>query len=116
MMRTVRLELARCRDFPEGSDKHGYEFHVPLTKAGMLDRDGLHDHREEATFRRFWGGEDETWACSTRPPRLGVGFRGRREADGTIFKGDLHCFAPGEYVSIEERDEQTRTFRVVTVH
>jgi len=28
MLRMVRQELARCRDFPEGSSTHGYEFHV----------------------------------------------------------------------------------------
>ena len=39
MIRQVRLELARCHEFPEGSKDHGYELSLPLTRDGHLDRD-----------------------------------------------------------------------------
>lgn len=116
MMRIVRLELARCHEFPEGSSTHGYEFHVPLTAAGKLDRVGLHRHREEATFRRFWGADEEQGHIRHGHRGWVLAFGGNGEADETLFKGDQHRFAPGEYVSIEERDGQTRTFRVAGMH
>lgn len=116
MMRTVRLELARCHDFPEGSDKHGYEFRVPLTGAGKLDREGLHRHHEEATFHRFWGGDEDRGHIRHGHRGWILAFAQDGDADETLFKGDQHRFVPGEYVSIEERDGQTRTFRVASVH
>lgn len=114
MIRHVRLELARCHEFPEGSRDHGYELFAPLTPDGRLDRNQWLKHREEAGFRRFWGGEEELghlrhgrqgWTLAFEP---GSG-------DEVIFKGDEHRLAEGEYVSITERDGITRTFRVAAV-
>lgn len=116
MLRTVRLELARCHDFPEGSSERGYEFHVPLTELGRLDLDGFHRHRAETTFRRFWNGEEEHGHIRHDHRGWSLAFGRGGEAAETPFTGDQHRFTPGEYVSIEERDGQTRTFRVVTVH
>src|ERR1700730_13037386 len=55
MMRSVRLEMARCHEFPDGSSTHGYELHLPLTLAGKLDRDFWLKHRQGGGFHRFWG-------------------------------------------------------------
>jgi hypothetical protein len=116
-MRTVRLEMARCREFPDGSSTHGYELDLPLTPAGKLDRDFWLKHRQDAAFRRFWGDEEERgllrhgrkgWALSFEPHR-------EDDRDEMIFKGDQHRFAPGEYISITERDGATRTFRIAAV-
>jgi hypothetical protein len=117
MMRTVRLEMARCHEFPDGSSTHGYELHLPLTPAGKLDRDFWLKHRQGGAFRRFWGGEEERgllrhgrkgWALSFEPHR-------EDDRDEMIFRGDDHRFVAGEYVSIAERDGVTRTFRVAAV-
>ena len=116
MMKTVRLEIARCPEFPEGSDKYGYEFHVPLMPSGKLDREALPKHREEATFHRFWGGEDQRGHVRHGHRGWVLAFGQGSEADETIFKGDEHRFAVGEYISIKERDGHTRTFRVVNLH
>jgi hypothetical protein len=116
MLRKVRLELARCHDFPEGSRRHGYELNLPLTSAGKLDRNAFEKDRPRAGFHRFWGSEEE---------RQGVLFHHRQgwrlsfsagdEADEVIFRGDDHRFTVGDYVSIKEHDGETRTFRVVAV-
>ena len=58
MIRQVKLELARCHEFPEGSIEHGYELRLPLTPDGRLDREVWLKHREDVGFRRFWGGEE----------------------------------------------------------
>ena len=35
--KTIRLELARSKDFPEGSTTHGYELVAPLDASGHID-------------------------------------------------------------------------------
>jgi len=116
MLRKIRLEVARCHDFPEGSASHGYELTLPLTKEARLDHDDWLKHRGESRFRRFWGNEEEATG------RLGHsrgGWRlefedGSGEAE-VIFKAETHRFLPGEYVSIKERDGVSRTFRIASV-
>jgi len=118
MMRSIRLELARNPEFPEGSSAHGYELTAPLHSDGSLDEETWKTARQACTVRRFWAGaEDEL-------DRL-VNARNRSWAfhyDGTdsdhdepIFRFDRHRFVEGEYVSITEHDGVQRTFRVVRV-
>jgi hypothetical protein len=117
MMRTVRLEMARCHEFPDGSGTHGYDLHLPLTPSGKLDRDFWLKHRQGGGFRRFWGETEargllrhgrKGWALSFEPHR-------DDDRDEMIFKGDQHRFVAGEYISITERDGVTRTFRITAV-
>jgi len=116
MLRNVRLELARCHDFPEGSRRHGYELALPLTAAGKLDREGFDKNRERAGFRRFWGDEEERQGVLAHH-RAGwqLSFVGGAGVDEVIFRGDQHRFVVGDYVSIKELDGETRTFRVAAV-
>jgi hypothetical protein len=104
MMRTVRLELARCREFPEGSAAHGYELHVPLAAEGKLDRQSWLTHRAESVCRRFWGDPvPHTW--------LALAFaRGSAPAEAILCVDD-HRFAVGEYMSIKERGRRQDRFR-----
>jgi len=115
MIRQVRLELARCHDFPEGSRDHGYELSLPLTRDGHLDREDWRKHRENAGFRRFWAAEEERGQL--RHGRHGwlLTFGPGTDAEEVIFRGDEHRFAAGEYISIKERDGVTRVFRVASV-
>lgn len=118
MIRQVRLELARCKAFPEGSTEHGYELHLPLTAGGHMDHHWL-KRREEAAFRRFWGDAEEQGELRHRQGGWVLSFAGKDAGEGSsdevIFKADTHRFAEGEYVSIRERDGETRTFRVAAV-
>ncbi len=117
-VRTIRLELARSPDFPEGSASRGYEFKAPLADDGTLDHEAWPEVRSSCTVRRFWEGEaDETGHLIHR--------RGNRwlfhydgmddDEDEPIFKFDRHHFVVGEYVSITEHDGELRTFKVVSV-
>lgn len=115
MIRQIRLELARCKAFPEGSTEHGYELHLPLTAGGHMDHHWL-KRREEATFRRFWGDAEERGTLRHRRGGWVLSFECRDGGgDEFIFKADTHRFAEGEYVSIHERDGETRTFRVAAI-
>jgi len=115
MMRTVRLELARCHEFPEGSSMHGYELHVPLTRAGKLDGDFWQTHRPHCGFQRFWGDTHERGEIRHRTHGWSLSFGPSGEQNEAIFRADEHRFAPGEYLSIKERDGVTRTFRIASV-
>ncbi|MEQ8815131.1 MAG: hypothetical protein RLO51_20175 [Thalassobaculum sp.] len=119
-LKTIRLELARNAEFPEGSAARGYEFRAPLTADGTLDHENWRDLREKCTVRRFWNGEPDESG-------LLVHTRGQRwlfhydhpgeddDHDDPIFRFDRHHFVEGEYVSITEHDGELRTFRVVSV-
>ena len=117
MLHKIRLELARTREFPEGSSACGYELVVPLDKDGRLDAEGWRKHRRACTVRRFWQDEKDelgelihtrhrTWAFSYAPGE---------EDDEPLFRLESHRLAPGEYVSVTEHDGVTRPFRVVAV-
>lgn len=123
-LKTVRLELARDPDFPNGSAARGYEFTAPLTPEGHIDAEVWRKERKRCTVRRFWAGEDDelghlihtrgrSWVFhygdDAQPSRNEPG------DDETGFKFDHHVFQEGEYVSVHEHDGSMRTFRVVQV-
>jgi hypothetical protein len=37
VLKRIRLELARSKEFPMGSARHGYEFVAPLDSKGHID-------------------------------------------------------------------------------
>ena len=55
----IRLNLARSKTFPAGSDLHGYEFVAPLDAHGHIDPKLWKEQREHCRVRRFWNGDDE---------------------------------------------------------
>lgn len=118
-LKKIRLELARDREHPEGSNRHGYEFVGPLDEEGHLDPAQWKKHRERCRVRRFWLNEDDELGHLLRKPGGHWAFhydiRGEPDDEGGYRLGN-HKFAVGEYVSIREReDEAMRTFRVVRV-
>ncbi len=117
MLRLVRLELARTKDFPAGSGAHGYEFTAPLDDAGRFDAESWRAQRAACTVRRFWAGQpDESGALvHTRGGRWVFSYAPGSDDDEPIFKFDRHAFVPGEYVSITEHDGVTRPFKVVSL-
>lgn len=116
MIKTVRLEMARGHEFPEGSSAHGYELRLPLTPAGKLDSESWATNRRASGFRRFWGGEEEHGEIHHRGHGWTLAFNPPGEADEVIFRADDHHFAVGEYLSIKEKDGVTRTFRIAAIH
>ena len=59
VLKRVGLNLARSKEFPSGSDRHGYEFVAPLDADGRIDPELWHRSREHCGVRRFWEGENE---------------------------------------------------------
>lgn len=115
----IRLELARDRDFPDGSNRHGYEFIVPLDSQGHIDLEAFKSEREKCRVVRFWKGEEDEVGHMVRTRGGKWAFHydvdGDPDEDDTGFRLGDHAFKPGEYVSIQEHDGEMRTFRVVSV-
>lgn len=117
----IRLNLARSKEFPDGSSLHGYEIVAPLDHDGHIDVDLWRKHRDQCRVRRFWdGAEDQTgrivhksggveharWVFDYDPTHS--------DDDETGYRFGAHAFIPGEYVSIQHEDD-VHTFKVVTV-
>ena len=117
-LKTIRLELARSREFPDGSAAHGYVLKAPLRPDGHLDAEAWRKQQAFCTVRRF---------SQDREDELGqlIHTAGRRWAfsyvpndatdDEPIFRLDDHVFRLGEYLSITEHDGIERTFKVAGV-
>jgi hypothetical protein len=117
-LKKIRLELARDREHPEGSNRHGYEFVGPLDAEGHLDAADWKKHRERCRVKRFWLNEDDEMGHLVRKPggHWAFHYEGDSDDDESGYRLGDHKFAVGEYVSIREHDEDVmRTFRVVRV-
>lgn len=114
---SVRIELARTRDFPEGHGGHGYEFVAPLDEQGTLSPKEWLANKARCVVRRFApGGVDERG----RLTHVGKGWHfdydaHRRDDDEPLFKLDRHLIKNGEYLSVTEHDGVSRPFRIVDV-
>jgi len=113
----VRLEVARSRDFPEGSNRHGYEFALPLDDDGKFDLAAYKKTPQLATVHRFWPGEGDStgeilhtgrgrWVFSYDP--------GEGDAEAIPHLTE-HRFKVGEYLAVREPGGAEHTFRIVLV-
>jgi hypothetical protein len=118
MLKKIRLELARDRDFPEGSRRHGYEFTAPLDQNDRIDAEEWRKHRDRCRVRRFRPGEADDIGHLIRKPGGSWAFHydidSDEEDDEAGYRFGDHAFRLGEYVSIRE-EEHLRTFKVVRV-
>jgi hypothetical protein len=122
-LKSIRLNLARSKEFPAGSAQHGYEFVAPLDHNGHIDPVLWRKYRDLCRVRRFWPGSDDevgrlvhkpggaehaSWAFHYDPAA--------DEDDEAGYRFGTHVFAPGEYVSIKDHDnDEFHTFRVASV-
>jgi hypothetical protein len=118
----IRLNLARSKDFPQGSSRHGYEFVAPLDANNHIDVTLWRAHREHCRVRRFWEGEDDEVGFLVHKPGGPEHGRWVFDYDQTAeyddesgYRFGAHAFRPGEYVSIRNEDGETHTYVVVSV-
>lgn len=118
-LKRIRLNLARDRAFPGGSDRHGYEIVAPLNDEGKIDAAEWRKERNHCRVRRFWQGEEDELGHLVHTRGGSWAFHydlGDNLADDEVgYHFADHAFMPGEYVSVREADGEMRTFRVVTV-
>jgi hypothetical protein len=116
-LKRVRLELARSPEFPDGSARHGYEFILPLTEEGKLDRETWEEAPEICTVHRFWEGEGDNVGTLIRTGRGRWVFsyvEGESD-DEPIHRFADHVFREGEYLSLREPGGEPHTFKIVLV-
>jgi hypothetical protein len=118
----IRLNLARSKEFPEGSNRHGYEFVAPLDRNGHIDIELWRQHRDNCRVRRFWEGEADQIGRLVHKPGGPEHARWIFDYDPTAEEDDeagyrfgTHIFRPGEYVSIRDEDGEMHTFTVASV-
>lgn len=117
-LRKIRLNLARTKEFPQGSARHGYEFTAPLDETGHIDATLWKKERDHCRVRRFWGDEVEEIGHLIHRPGGSWAFHYDIDGDDDDEAGyrfGAHAFNPGEYVSIKDEDGDMHTFQVVTV-
>jgi hypothetical protein len=121
-LKRIRLHLARSKDFPDGSSRHGYEFVAPIDAKGHIDAELWRQHRDRCRVRRFWNGEPEQVGRLVHKPGGAEHARWvfdydekRADDDEAGYRFGAHAFIPGEYVSITEDDGDIHTFRVMSV-
>lgn len=113
---TIRLELARSKEFPAGRTDTGYEFKAPLSSDGHLDLEGWKILKAACTVRHFEDGASvEEGHLVHRGSGWYFHYDGTDAEDEPIFRFGTHRFVTGEYVSVTEHDGVQRTFRVATV-
>jgi len=117
----IRLNLARSKEFPSGSTRHGYEFVAPLDAAGHIDPAQWQKHRENCRVRRFWGDGEEHGHLVHKPggaehARWVFDYGdGAEEDEEAGYRFGSHAFRPGEYVTIRDEDGAMHTCLVVAV-
>ena len=121
-LKRIRLELARSKEFPSGSARHGYEFVAPLDDKGHIDPHLWQQYRENCRVHRFWGGEsDENGKLVHKPggaehARWVFDYDPKAsDDDESGYRFGAHAFVPGEYVSIRDEDGEMHTFTVASV-
>jgi hypothetical protein len=118
----ILLTLARSRDFPDGSSRHGYDFLAPLDPQGHIDPILWKKYRDYCRVRRFWADEDDEIGRLVHKPGGAEHARwvfdynpDADDDDEAGYRFGSHAFLPGEYVSISGQDDKLHTFRVVAV-
>ena len=122
-LKRIRLNLARSKEFPSGSEQRGYEFVAPLDRNGHIDPVLWRKYRDRCRVRRFWPGSDDEAGHLVHQPGGAQHASWAFHYDGTPKEDDeagyrfgTHVFVPGEYVSIKDHDnDEIHTFRVASV-
>ncbi len=114
---SIRLELGRMDDAPEGDPRHAYEMVAPLDNRGHLDPAEWHEEKHRCAVRRQRPGEPERrgnlrhcgrgWLFDYLP--------GRNDDNEILFRADRHLIEKGLYISVTEEDGIQRPFRIVDV-
>ena len=121
-LKRIRLNLARSKEFPQGSPRHGYEFVAPLKADGHIDDALWRAHREHCRVRRFWEGQDDEIGFLVHKPGGPEHARWVFDYDQTAEDDDesgyrfgTHVFRTGEYVSTRDENGEMHTFVVSSV-
>jgi hypothetical protein len=107
--KSVRLELGRTNEFPNGSASRAYLLRLPLDSEGRIDEAALENLPEQATVRRLWPSEpDLSGHLVKEGSRWAFVARNSQEV---ISAFDPLAFRVGQTLELEERGRRM-PFRV----
>lgn len=113
---SIRLELARTPEFPQGSAGRAYLLHLPLDDEGFIDEAALEGSPARATVHRFWPNERDRAGYVVRTKRgWALSYQVGDEDDESLFHLESHPIRPGEYVTLTEPDGTQLPFRVANL-
>ncbi len=112
----VRIELARSPGYPDGSNRHGYEFILPLGPDGRIDVKSYERAPELCTVHRFWeGGDDSVGEIQRDGNRWFFSYDPGEGDDEPILRFAERIFREGELLSVREAGGTEHPFRIVLV-
>ncbi|MGL4496309.1 MAG: hypothetical protein ACRCXM_09200 [Beijerinckiaceae bacterium] len=121
-LKKITLHLARTKEFPDGSMRHGYEFVAPLDAQNHIDQDVWQKHKAACTVRRFWADEAPLHghlvhrAGGAKGATWGFDYNIRSDDDDEAgYRFGDHAFVVGEYVSVRDPEGELHTFKIVNV-
>ena len=115
--KSIRLELARTQEFPEGSASRAYLVRLPVNDNGIIDEDALRAAPQLATVRRFWPSEPDMSGYVIRTQKgWALSYRKGEEDDETIFHLETHRILPGEYITLREPDGKQLPYRITSLN
>jgi hypothetical protein len=109
----VRLELARTRDFPEGSASRAYLLRLPLDDSGAIDLAAIRSEPGHATVRRFWPNErDRRGRIVATPDGWAVRYDPGDAEDDALYRLETESVRLGAEIQVTEPDGRRLPFRV----
>lgn len=112
----IRLELARTKEFPEGSASRAYLVRLPIGADGLVEAAAVAAAPARATVRRFWPNEPDISGYVIRTPRgWAFSYRIGEEDDENLYHLETHPLRLGEYLTLTEPDGVQLPFRVASV-
>jgi hypothetical protein len=121
IFKRIRLHLARSKEFPSGSQRHGYDLVAPLDLRGHIDTELWKLHRDQCRVRRFWEGEEDQIGRLVHKPGGPEHARwvfdydqSRSDDDEAGYRFGAHSFTPGEYLTLSGTKSK-HTVKVVSV-
>lgn len=113
---SIRLELARTPEFPEGSPSRAYLLRLPLNADGLIDENLLAAQPAHATVHRHWPNEPDHSGYVVRTPRgWAFSYRLGDDDDETVFHLETHRIRIGDYITLTEPDGRQLPFRVTNL-
>ena len=112
---TIRLELARTREFPTGSAGRAFLLRLPLRDDGSIDDAEVANRPSRATVRRYWASEPDS---SGRIVRCLSGWEcrcGQRGREALAFHLPSQPLRLGEQVVMTDPDGRQLPFRVANM-
>lgn len=115
--KSIRLELARTKEFPEGSASRAYLLRLPLDEQGLIDECALKQSPALATVHRYWPNERDLSGYVIRTPKgWAISYEVGEDDDETVFHLETHPIRVGEYITLTEPDGRQLPFRVSSLN